>query len=72
MSRPTLKGDHVELTEAQRERLEVLDEAARVVGVDQDCPVLRHPSGRVVRLLASGRTCPVRAVVLDDLSERAA
>jgi hypothetical protein len=43
------------LTAAQHARLDRMSAGARVVGVDRECPLVRQPNGRLVRIQPSGR-----------------
>jgi hypothetical protein len=43
------------LTTAQHARLDRMSAGARVVGVDRECPLVRQPNGRLVRIQPSGR-----------------
>jgi hypothetical protein len=43
------------LTAAQHARLDRMSAGARVVGVDRECPLVRQPDGRLVRIQPSGR-----------------
>jgi hypothetical protein len=43
------------MTAAQYARLDRMSADARVVGVDRECPLVRQPNGRLVRIQPNGR-----------------
>lgn len=43
------------MTAAQYARLDRMSANARVVGVDRECPLVRQPNGRLVRIQPNGR-----------------
>lgn len=43
------------MTTAQYARLDRMSASARVVGVDRECPLVRQPNGRLVRIQPNGR-----------------
>jgi hypothetical protein len=43
------------VTAAQYARLDRMSANARVVGVDRECPLVRQPNGRLVRIQPNGR-----------------
>jgi hypothetical protein len=56
------------MTAAQYARLDRMSAEARVVGVDRECPLVRQPNGRLVRIQPNGRL--VAATVLASRSLR--
>jgi hypothetical protein len=43
------------MTASQYARLDRMSANARVVGVDRECPLVRQPNGRLVRIQPNGR-----------------
>lgn len=56
------------MTAAQHARLDRMSAKARVVGVDRDCPLVRQPSGRLVRIQPSGRVVAATTMASRNLS----
>ncbi len=54
------------MTAAQYARLDRMSANSRVVGIDRECPLVRQPSGRLVRIQPNGRL--VAATVLASRS----
>ena len=49
----------VELSKQQSARMAALPEDYRVVGIDHSAPVVRKPSGQIVRIQQNGRLIAV-------------
>lgn len=57
------------LTAEQSKRLEKFKSTAKVVAIDQDCPVV-FLNGRFLRVLPNGHATPARRSVEEDVRER--
>jgi hypothetical protein len=58
------------MTAAQYARLDRMPVNARVVGVDRDCPLVRQPNGRLVRIQPNGRLVAATVMASRSLGVR--
>lgn len=55
------------MTAAQHARLDRMSANARVVGMDRECPLVRQPNGRLVRIQPNGRLVSATIVASRNL-----
>ncbi len=58
------------MTAAQHARLDRMSASARVVGVDRECPLVRQPNGRLVRIQPNGRLVSATVMASRSLGVR--
>jgi len=58
------------MTAAQYARLDRMSADARVVGVDRECPLVRQPNGRLVRIQPNGRLVAATGMASRNLGVR--
>ena len=58
----------MKLTVAQENRLHTL--TGRVVGLDEECPIIRYPNGRLMKVSKLGRMVSVGKAAEREISER--
>jgi hypothetical protein len=58
------------MTAAQHARLDRMSANAQVVGMDRECPLVRQPNGRLVRIQPNGRLVSATIMASRGLSAR--
>ncbi len=58
------------LTAQQEERMSVLMEGTKVIGTEDDCPVVEYPNGRWMQVTRHGRMIAPSRKAMDQISKR--
>ncbi len=58
------------LTREQEERMSVLMDGTKVIGSEDDCPIIVYPNGRLMKVSRQGRLVSVRKDTEDQIAKR--